>query len=202
MALTRKFLTALGIDDDKIDEIITAHSETVNALKEQRDTYKAEAEKLPNVVKELNDLKKQHENDGENPFEERYNSLKKEFEDYKKEVKASETKRAKSAAYEALLKEVGISEKRIKSILKVTNLDEIELEEDGKIKDEDTKKDAIKTEWADFIVKNSQQGANTVNPPANNGGSVKTKDEIMKIKDTSERQAEWAKLIKSEREND
>ena len=32
MALTRKFLTAMGIEDDKIDEIITAHSETVNAL--------------------------------------------------------------------------------------------------------------------------------------------------------------------------
>ena len=31
MALTRKFLAALGIEADKIDEIINAHSETVDA---------------------------------------------------------------------------------------------------------------------------------------------------------------------------
>ena len=37
MSLTRKFLSALGIEDDKVDEIISAHTDTVNALKEQRD---------------------------------------------------------------------------------------------------------------------------------------------------------------------
>ena len=35
MALTRKFLQAMSIDEEKIDEIISAHSETVTALKEQ-----------------------------------------------------------------------------------------------------------------------------------------------------------------------
>ena len=42
MALTRKFLSALGIEEAKIDEIISAHADTVNALKEQRDSYKAD----------------------------------------------------------------------------------------------------------------------------------------------------------------
>ena len=58
MALTRKFLSALGIEADKVDEIINAHAETVNALKEERDNYKADAEKLPAVQKELDELKK------------------------------------------------------------------------------------------------------------------------------------------------
>ena len=44
MALTRKFLSALGIEEDKVDEIIKAHTETVDALKEQRDELKADAE--------------------------------------------------------------------------------------------------------------------------------------------------------------
>ena len=57
MALTRKFLSAMGIEDEKVDEIIGAHTETVNALKEQRDSYKADAEKLPAVQKELDDMK-------------------------------------------------------------------------------------------------------------------------------------------------
>ena len=49
MALTRKFLKALGIEDEKVDEIISAHTETVDALKAERDGYKADAEKLPGV---------------------------------------------------------------------------------------------------------------------------------------------------------
>ena len=57
MALTRKFLSALGIEEAKIDEIISAHADTVNALKEQRDGYKADADKLPTVQRELDDLK-------------------------------------------------------------------------------------------------------------------------------------------------
>ena len=49
MRLTRKYLSALGIDADKIDEIIEAHMETVNALKSELDDAKAnsgDAEKV------------------------------------------------------------------------------------------------------------------------------------------------------------
>ena len=43
MALTRKMLKAMGIEDEKIDQIIEAHTETTDALKQQRDEAKAEA---------------------------------------------------------------------------------------------------------------------------------------------------------------
>jgi hypothetical protein len=70
MALTRKFLSALGIDADKVDEIINAHTETVDALKNERDKYKADAEKLPEVQKELDGMKEEAaKNSGKNPFE-------------------------------------------------------------------------------------------------------------------------------------
>ena len=44
MALSRRFLAALGIESDKVEEIITAHAETVDALKAERDEFKADAE--------------------------------------------------------------------------------------------------------------------------------------------------------------
>lgn len=175
MALTRKFLTAMGIDEEKIDEIITAHTETVNALKEQRDTYKEDAEKLPKVEKELNELKEQHKDDGENPFEVKYNALKEEFNDYKKEVTAKETKAAKKTAYKAFLKKIGINEKRINSVVKVAEangtIDKLELNENGEINGEEELATETKTEWADFVVETSVQGADTPTPPQNNGGN-------------------------------
>ena len=59
MALTRKMLKAMGIEDEKIDQIIEAHTETVDALKEERDTYKEDASKLTAVQKELETAKSQ-----------------------------------------------------------------------------------------------------------------------------------------------
>ena len=185
MALTRKFLSALGIEEAKIDEIISAHVDTVNVLKEQRDGYKADADKLPAVQKALDDLKASQS--GEDPYKAKYEKKAKEFDDYKKGVEAKELKRSKSTAYKQVLKELNAS--HIDSILKASQseLEKIELDENGKIKDVDKLKESIKKEWADFLVTEGQQGANTATPPATEGSKL-SKEDIMKIKDPAARQ--------------
>lgn len=185
----------MSIEDEKIDQIIEAHTETVDALKEERDNYKAEAEKLPDVQKELNKIKETTaQDDAKNPYKVKYDALKEEFKAYKDEVSAKEVKADKTKAFRDLLKEVGVSEKRLDSVIKVTDIDSIELE-DGKIKDVDALKSSVKEEWADFIPTEGTKGANVSNPPANNGGAVKTKEEIKAIKDTSERQQAWKEYL-------
>lgn len=169
MALTRKFLAALGIEADKIDEIIDAHTETVNALKEERNQYKEAHDALPGVQKELDDLKKAAEQNGENPYKAQYEELKQEYEDYKNDVSAKELARTKQEAYKVLLKDAGVSEKRIASILKVTSVDDLELDKDGKFKDAEELTKKIKDEWQDFIVKEGTKGAETKTPPAGGG---------------------------------
>lgn len=170
MALTRKFLSALGVDTDKIDEIISAHTETVNALREERDGYKADAEKLPGVQAELTKLQQAAEKD--KPFETQYNDLKAEYDKYKADVSAKATKAAKETAYRALLKESGIADKRIDAVMRVTDFGSFELDKDGKIKDSDKMKETIKTEWSDFITTSGQKGADTSTPPGGNNGGA------------------------------
>lgn len=180
MALTRKFLTAMGIEGDKVEQIIGAHTETVNGLKEEIDTYKVDAEKLPKIQKDLDKATKkleQYENDdSESPIKKQYDDLKAdydklkgEFDDYKADVDAKALLAKKSDAYKNLLKEAGVSEKRIDSVLKVTKLDDVELDDDGKLKDSETLTKNIKDEWSDFIVDKHEEGAGTANPPAGNG---------------------------------
>lgn len=195
MALTRKFLSAMGIDDSKIDEIINAHTDTVNGLKEEIDKYKADAGKLPSIQKELDEIKGAMASGEKSPYKVKYEAkveeledLKKQFEDYKADITAKETHAQKSDAYRQLLKEAGVNEKRIDAILKISDVDSVEFDKDHKVKDADKLTEAIKSEWADFIVKQTTQGANTANPPANTGGGKKTKEEIFAIKDTMERQ--------------
>lgn len=190
MALTRKFLSAMGIEEDKVDEIIQAHTDTVNGLKEQRDALKADAEKLPEVQKELDELKKQAEkNDGEDPYEEKYNELKDEFEKFKADVREKELTASKKDAYKTLLKEAGVSDKRIDSVLKVSSeaINKIDFDEDGKVKKADELKKSIAEEWKDFVVTETKEGTKTATPPSGTGGQTMTKKEIMAIKDGAER---------------
>ena len=101
---------------------------------------------------------------------------------HQKEVTAN-----KKSAYKGLLKDAGISASRIDAVLKVSDVDGLEFNEDGEIKDKDKMIENIKKEWADFIVKSTEKGAQVGNPPAN-GGKALSREEILKIKDTSERQ--------------
>lgn len=226
MALTRKFLGAMGIESEKIDEIINAHRETVDGLKEEIDKYKPDAEKFAEAQKDLAKYKKDSEtlaeiqkdfekfkkdsetlvevqqelettkkdladaneamkNGDKSPYKVKYealveeqeklneekNKIQQEFDAFKADIDAKAITAKKSDAYKKLLKKVGVSEKRFDAILKVTALDNVELEEDGKIKDADKLKENIQEEWADFIVTKGEKGANVSNPPQNNGGS-------------------------------
>lgn len=190
MALTRKSLKAMGLTDEQVDSIIEMHTDTVDGLKNDISKYKADAEKLPGVQKELDDLKAK----GDDGYKEKYEKEHKAFEDFKTEQSNKEAHAAKEKAYRDLLIAAGISEKRVDSVLKVSDIDNVELE-DGKIKGADELSKTIKTEWADFIISTETRGANTHNPPANNSGKALTKADIYKkddrgryIMSTAERQ--------------
>ena len=187
MAFTRKMLKAMGIEEEKIDQIIDAHSETVDALKADRDAYKEDAAKLAAVQKELDELKAK----GDDGYKAKYEAEKAAHDALKADIAAKETKKAKTDAYRELLKGANIDEKRIATILRAEapTIDKIELDADGKIKNAEQYTESIKSDWADFVVTQSAKGTNTATPPANGGtATTKTKEDILKIKDAGERQ--------------
>lgn len=193
MSLTRKALAAMGIEENKIEQIMEMHLETVDSIKADRDTqkenakkYEADSKRLADVEKELSDLKAKA--DQPDAYKEKYDKLKKEYDTYKGDVTAKETKAAKTKAYRDMLREIGVSDKRLDSVMRVADLDSIELDENGAIKNADELKTSAKNEWADFIVSTQVTGARTPTPPANTGGAM-TKEDILNIKDTSKRQA-------------
>ena len=172
MAVTRKLLKALGIEDEKADQILEAHTETVNEIREERDRYKADAEQLPGVQKELAELKEAAEQNANNPYKAQYDTVKKQFGDYKAEVEAKQAKDAKTAAYRRLLVDAKVSEKLIDSILKVTPVDDLELDDKGQFKNAEDLKKSITEQWDGFIVKEETHGAQSYNPPGTGGGAA------------------------------
>lgn len=177
MALTRKMLKAMELDDDKISQIIDAHQSTIDEIAQERDTYKAdadkykaEAERLGSVEKDL--VKAQAKLEEADETSEKLKKLQDEFNTYKADVSAKATKAQKEKIYRALLAEAGISDKRFDSIIKVSDLSNIEIDKDGKVKDSDSIVESIKSEWADFIVTKDKQGADVSKPPASTGGDT------------------------------
>lgn len=197
MALSRKYLQGMGLNEEQINAIVEANEETITGLKAEIEKYKSASEgsdkTLAKVQKELDEMKKEaEESASKNPYKVKYDAIKEEFENYKAEEKAKATKTAKKDAYRELLKACGVSDKRLESILKVTDTDSVEFDEDGKVKDADNLKKAIKEEWADFIPTESTRGTNASNPPSNTGGTTMTKEAIRKIADPVARQKAMA----------
>ncbi len=203
MALTRKLLKGMGLTDEQVDTIIEAHTDTVDGLKADISRYKADAEQLPGVQKELDTAKNELAAGKKDSWKVKYDALKEDFDTYKGEQEKRETHGAKEKAYRALLKDAGISEKRLDSVIKVSDIDGLELDDKGAIKDAKELTKSIKSEWADFIVTTSTKGADTATPPANSGGT-KTREDIYKKDDkgryvmsTAERQKALADLMAS-----
>lgn len=200
MALSRRMLSAMGLEADKIEQIIEAHTETVSGLKQQiadlgddlakaKESGTADSERLKDVQKELDTLKAQVAEDAKSREGKDYDALKKEFDDYKADIQAKAEKSAKEKAFRDLLSDMKVSDKGVSLILKYQGVNGIELDEDGKLKDAPALRKAVKEDWSDYISTVETKGADTKTPPGSDSGAGKmTKADIMKIKDTSERQ--------------
>ena len=168
MALTRKFLRALGIEDDKIEEIIGAHLETVNPLKDERDNFKEQADKAAELQKQVDELTKQGSNSED--LAKKYEDEHAAFEAYKAEVEKGKAETAKKSAYRKLLESSGIDPKRIDAVMRVSDVSTIEVGEDGNIVDADKLTEQIKTDWSDFVVSTGTVGQRVDTPPAKQQG--------------------------------
>lgn len=201
MAITRKLLKGMGLTEEQQDTIIEAHTDTVNGLKADVDRYKADAEKLPGVQKELDDLKGK----GDDGYKEKYESEHKAFEDYKKTVDAEKTTAAKEKAVEAVLKKIGVSENRLQSVAKLAKadglLDALELNDDGAVKEADKLEKNLKDSYSEYITTTSTKGADTPTPPANSGGANLTMADIYKKDEKGRYVMDYEARLKAIEEN-
>lgn len=185
MSITRKLLKGMGLTDEQQDTILEAHTTTLEDIKAERDKYKAAYEKLPEVQKQLDELKAA----GDGGYKDKYEKEHEAFESYKSEVTAKETRAAKEKAERSLLKQAGIPDKYHEILLKSCDLDEIEFNDKGEVKNAEKIVKGHQEKFGDFVAINTEKGADVSTPPAATGKYAgKTKEEIINIKDTAERQ--------------
>lgn len=201
MSITRKMLKGMGLTEDQQDTILEAHTETVNEIKAERDRLKADAEKLPGVQKQLDELKAA----GDGGYKEKFEKERKAFEDYKADITAKETKAAKEKAVRAYFESKNITGANLDLAMRGCGTEMAALEMDGeKIKDTKSLDALLTGTYKGLISTTLTKGANPANPPANTGGA-KSREDIYKKDDkgryvmsTAERQQALAELMASE----
>ena len=137
---------------------------------------------MPKVQKELDEAnKKIAKNGDENPFEKKYNDLKKEFDDFKHDAEKKATLEAKQKAYRELAKGIDeLSETGIDKAVKYAKYDEVELDENGKIKDAEKHTEFIKSEWGGYKKQTTTQYNNPNTPPLDGDKKI-TKEAFNKM---------------------
>lgn len=183
MALTRKLLKSLGLEDEKIESIIEAHGETVEGLKQKLEKAEAEAAKVAELTTQLNNANDKLAKSGDAA------KVQADFDAYKEEIAKEKATASKRAAADALLKEAGYARESVRGlILRTIDLDKWEADDNGGIKDADAFKQSVKSDYADLVSTTQTTGTPPANPPT--GGKVTmTKAEIGKITDPAERRA-------------
>lgn len=184
MALTRKLLKGMGLTDEQVDTIIEAHTDTVDGLKADVTRYKDDAEKLPGVQKQLDDLKAA----GDGGYKEKYEKEHSAFEAFKTDITAKESKAAKEKAVRAYFESKNITGANLDLAMRGCGEEMSALELDGeKIKDTKSLDALVDGTYKSLVSKSAvrlDMGARL-----NEGGKPMTKDEIMKITDRTERRA-------------
>lgn len=201
MAFTRKFLAAQGIEADKADVIMAAHVEVVDyhkeqysELKEQISTLKQQAAEANELTVKLEEANKKLEAYEKDDYKGKYESEKAAREKLESDIANKETNAKKDNALKALLKDKKYSDEAAKLIVRKGGYtDKIELDENGGVKNADSILGDVQNDFSMFTPKISNQVVNPAAPPANSGGAKKpTKEEIMNIKNTEERQRAMA----------
>lgn len=190
MSLSRSMLKGMGLTDEQVDAIIEEHASAKDNLKVKIKSLEEQLKDSEEIRNKYNDLA---DDVKKNNWKDKFDNLSKEFKEYKQEIENSRIQESKKEAYKNLLIKNGISEKQLSAILEVTKYDDIEIDENGDLKDSKELEEKIKDKWGGFIVKTHVEGLNTENPPTNLGGA--SKEEILNIKDPVERQEQIAKNL-------
>lgn len=186
MALERKTLRAI-LEDETTD--------TSGKLKKILDVLHEETDTLQNQLDEKNAALAKAEKDRDEANGGKQ-AAEKALTDYKAQQTQKDTHAAKEAKFRELLKTAGVLDKYADRVVRLSgeDIDKLELDEKGNVKDAKKHADSLKADWGDFVATTTTTGAKVDTPPTNTGSKM-TKDQIFAIKDSTERQAAIAANI-------
>lgn len=147
-------------NDDKAKAILDALHKETDGLRNQLDeekTARTQAEK---------------DRDAANGSKQ---AAEKALTDYKAQQTQKDTHAAKEAKFRELLKSAGVLNKYADRVVRLSgeDIDKLELDEKGNVKDAKKHTDSLKADWSDFVGTTTTTGAKVDTPPTDSSGVSK-----------------------------
>jgi len=168
MSLSRSFLKSLGLSDDQITAVVEAHGETVTALNQKYaelenlySSAKESADRLPDVQKELDELKK-------DDFKSLFEAEKSAHDALKDSVSRKEAHAAREKAARAFYETKNIQGANLNLAMRATDLDSLEVDEQGNLTDPSALEELVNGDFKSLVTTQHR----TVTSGANLTGSV------------------------------
>lgn len=150
---------------ESLKELITRDIHTDFVPKTQ---YAKKVQLIDSMQEKINDFEAKAESINKDEYKDKYDALVSEFDQYKADIQNKETRANKSNLLNAKLKESGVTNPKLISLLsKEFDLDKIEIE-DNNIKNWDNILNPVKENYSDFFETTGISGAEPNNPPQNN----------------------------------
>lgn len=154
------------IPAEAIATLVAAIKTAVGNEYVDKERYKAK-------LTEIDQLKEQQQTAEDNAttaskWEDKYKTLKGQFDDYKADVAKKETLSAKKDKLTKIAKDAGLTEAGVAKALKYTDFGKIELDEKGEVKNAADIIKGLKEEWPEYIGSSETHGADVPNPPPGN----------------------------------
>ena len=143
---------------DKVNQLQTLHHEIVNGLMDEKDEAIQRAEKAEKAAESAKAEKEAAE---------------KSLTDYKAQQTQKNAHAAKEAKFRELLKSAGVLDKYADRVVRLSgeDIDKLELDEKGEVKDAKKCADNLKADWSDFVGTTTTTGAKVDTPPTSYAGT-------------------------------
>lgn len=169
MSLTRKQLRELALSDETIDQIIRAHMDTVDALRQERDQA---AERAAALTHERDAL--QGRVDALAPLEEQLRQARSDFDRYKADAEAEAVSRRRQGWIRDALLRAGANEKALPLLSGAVDETAVPPEEDAQALDALIA--PVKERYADFFAQPVYLALPGLQPPQSTRGALTRHD--------------------------
>lgn len=175
----KEILKANGVEAEKLDDIVdTINNEYIGQNFVSKKQYSKRTSEIASLNEKIADLESNNTGSKASEWENKYNTLKQDFDGYKANIEAEKNNSIKIEKIKSNLLADGVNEKLVNLLVKEIDLESVTLKDNTIEKWEDISK-PLKENYADFYSKTKIDGAPPAVPPLdNNPTKLYTRQEI------------------------
>ena len=157
----KKILKSYNVDEGIIEELKESITKEIGTDFIPKTQYQKKVQAIDELREKVDDLEAKANIENTDEYKTKYETLQTEYEGFKQNLEDEKVKGSKTSAIKKHLEGLSVDPKMIKLLVKEFDLEKVEVQEDGNIKDWEVLSETVK----DYIPVTQTQGNGALKPP-------------------------------------